>query len=49
MGVWGFPVGLKLNWRFLGDSDGSQYDGYGNQGFWKNQTAVLSGSDGAKN
>ena len=48
MGVWGFPVGLKLNWRFLGDSDGSQYDWYGNQGFWKSQIAGLSGPDGAK-
>ena len=48
MGEWGFPVGLKLNRRILGHSDGSQYYWDGNQGFWKGQIAVLSGPDGAK-
>ena len=48
MGAWGFPVGLKLNWRVLGDSDGSQHYSNGNQVFWKSQMAVLSGPDGAK-
>ena len=47
MGVWGFTVGLKLNWRVLEDSDGSQYYWYGNQGIWKGQIDVLSGPDGA--
>ena len=48
MGVWGFPVGFKLNLRVLGDSDGSHYYWDGNHGFWKRQIAVLSGPDGAK-
>ena len=48
MGVWDFPVGLKLNWSVLEDSYGSQYYLDGNQGFWNGQIAVLSGPDGAK-
>ena len=47
MGAWGFTVGLKLDWRVLWDSDGSQYYWDGNEGFWKGQIAVLSGPDGA--
>ena len=48
MGVWGFPVGLTLNWRVPGDSLGSQYYWDGNQGFWKGQIAVLNGPYVAK-
>ena len=45
--MWGFTVGLKLNWRALEDYDGSQYYWDGNQGIWKGQIDVLSGPDGS--
>ena len=47
MGVWVFTVGFKLNWRIVGDSDGSQYYWDGNQVFWKGQNAAVGGPDGA--
>ena len=45
MGVQGFPGDFKLNWNFLGDSDGSQCYWDGTQGFWKGQIEALSGPD----